>query len=100
MLPCEITVVVIIWILTFINLIIGIQYMIVLHRDIVKWVYIYGEKIHSQKHFAIIGILLILSVLMFYNTFTSDYISETFLEHLLYNLACLFIVFPHIFEEQ
>jgi len=100
MLPCETTVIIVTWFLTLFNVVVWWHYLYFLHRDMNQWKYIDNNRIHSHRHFWIVWVLMTISLLMFYNTFWSEAIWDTFIEHLLYNLACIFVVYPHLQEEK
>ena len=97
---CEVTVLVVTGALTFINVSMAFKYVKKLHDDIHNEKYIQWDKHHSHQHFAIVWICAIISILMFINTFYTKAISETFVEHLAFNLLCIFVIFPHLFNEE
>ncbi len=61
--------------------------------------YIANDPLHSQAHFAISGGIILMSILMFTNTFHWN-MADTFLEHLFFNLFAIFVALPHIQGEK
>ena len=96
---CEVTVLVVTGILTCINVWIAFRYLKKLYTDMHNWKYIQDDEHHSHKHFAIVWIAAIISILMFLNSFDTKAVSESFVEHLAFNLLCIFVLYPHIIEE-
>lgn len=94
----EIVVLITMAVITFWHTFLAGKYLWKLHKDIDKKIYIDNDYHHSHAHFWIVGILMILSILMFVHTFHWDF-SETFMEHLFYNLACIFVILPHLQSE-
>ena len=97
---CEVTVLVVTWILTIANVIMAFRYLKELYKNMQEWKYIQWDKHHSHQHFAIAWIMAIISIMMFINSFSTKAVSETFVEHLFYNLLCIFVLYPHLFSEK
>ena len=96
----ELTAIIIIWLATSVNVAIWTRYINKLLRDIRNGNFIYDDKAHSQKHLWITGVMMTISWLMFFNMLVSWEIQYSFWEHMLYNLACIFMFYPHLVEEK
>lgn len=96
---CEVITIIIMTVITFWTTYIAGKYLWRLHTDINNHKYIDNDLAHSQAHFAITGGILLLSILMFTNSFSWD-MKHLFLEHLFFNLFAIFIVLPHIMSEK
>ncbi len=64
-----------------------------LYNDIQQDIYIQGSELHSLQHLAIFGGCMLLSIVMFINW-------SLLLEHIFFNLFCIFIIFPHLISER
>jgi len=96
----ELTVIIITWMITFANVFIWCRYINKLVHEMHNGIYIYDDKLHSHKHLWITWVMIALSLLMFFNMLASWEIQYSFWEHMLYNLACIFIFYPHLVEEK
>lgn len=90
----------IIFIFTVVNVFTWVKYLYNLHTDLNNNIFIYGDKLHSLQHFAIVGSLMLLSVVMCIESIWDISLPVQFLEHLFYNLACILIVYPHLISEK
>lgn len=95
----EIVVLSIMTIITTWHTFIAWRYIYTLNKDIEKGKYIGDSYHHSHAHFGIVGVLMLISIFMYYNTFSGD-LQWLFFEHILYNLACIFVIYPHLFSEK
>ena len=95
----ELTVVIITWVLTFTNVAIWTRYINKLLQEMHNGIFIYDDKAHSHKHLWITWVIMTISWLMFFDMLASWEMQYAFWEHMLYNLACIFIFFPHLQEE-
>ena len=97
---CELTVILVTWALTFTNVFIWTRYINKLLREMHNGIFIYDDKSHSHKHLWITGVMMTLSLLMFFDMLASWEMQYAFWEHLLYNLGCIFMFYPHLMEEK
>ena len=96
----ELTVVMTTWILTLATVVIWVKYINKLLNDMRNGIFIYDDKSHSHKHLWITWVMMSISLLMFFNMIASWEMAYAFFEHLLYNLSCIFIFYPHLMEEK
>ena len=96
---CEVTVLVVTFLVTMMTLSIAIKNIIKIYKDMHNGKYIQWDIHHSQQHFAIFWICALISIAMFVSTFELEHIQHTFVEHLAFNLLCVFVIFPHLTSE-
>ena len=97
---CEVTVLVITFIATLANITIAMKYLVGLYHNMQQWKFIEWDEHHSKQHFAIVGICAIISFAMFLNSFWLKHEQWVFLEHLFFDLVCIFVIYPHLMSEQ
>jgi len=81
------------------NLLYGGMYLLELHDSIDAWNYIMDSELHSLQHFAIVAITMLLSIAMYIDMWSPS-MWAVFVEHLFFNLACIFIIYPHLTNEK
>lgn len=96
----EVITIIIIAILTIVNLFIGARYIISLQKDFDKKIFLYKDPIHSLQHLAIVWSTMLISVVILIESISNTSLPVQFLEHMLYNLACIFIIYPHLISED
>ena len=98
---CELTVFITILISTAISLLIGGKHLLKVIKGIKNGVFVKWDIHHSNQHLAIYWTTMLISAFMFFNTsFNAEHLTETFVEHLFYNLMCIFIIYPHLNTEE
>lgn len=78
----------------------NIAYMIRLYVEMNEWKFISLEKLHSQQHFAIAWVMVIVSLLLFLETVFYENCSMQFLIIILYNFVVSLIILPHLISEK
>ncbi len=96
---CEISVLIISTVATLTTCYMWYKYLQELHRNMEKKVYIMWDYHHSHQHFAIVLMIVMLSIFMYVNTFV-NLTSESFAEHLVYNVLVIFFLIPHLQSED
>ena len=96
----EIAVIMITWFSTLATCIIGGRYLYELHEQMDQGVYIQWDYHHSNQHFAITWLLMIISIWMFLHLFNITGTSNWIITTIVYNLACIFVVIPHLRNEK
>lgn len=82
------------------NVAMGLDYLKWLHADFKNDEYIFWNKQHSLEHFSIVWMMILFAITMFLEVAFTWIRPMQFLIYLSYNMASVFVVYPHLISEK